>query len=433
MPRTAGEGGGRQTTDWSPSKPQIPVQPTAPKVDTMATARETINRETQRLKERDLALSKKLEQEKSAYQKARKPIYENMNKEAKGFEAQRQNLMTDAKAAGQRTDQTYQTFTTKMEKFANQAEKEAQNAMTLQQLADPESSAAFQNYKKLYETQAQGENQQGLANFGVLSALGGQSANASMAGLGPMTAGQQAAMFAGSQRQAGEAFANTQRRMQSLRDQGLATGLDAHRYQYEAGQGAKKLLQGAVDQRLGMEKDWSALGAANRGEQAGYQSDITGSRMATQGRALGAAQEDYGLNTGLTRDITARQAGLSQMQMGQANADIGNVMTQQQIAAQQAAASEAADAQRQAAMMGMIGTVGGAAIGAFGGPAGMAAGAAAGGALGRGAAEASSSGGSYTASAPAQNANYNLGMQQQSYNPGGGYQGNYYLASRMQK
>lgn len=425
MPRGAGDPGDVPSRVSTGSSANAAPKPGAPMVDRMATSRETIDRETQRLKERDAELTRKIEAEKNKYQTARKPIYENMDKEAKGFEAQRQNLMTDAKAAGQRTDQTYQTFTTKMEKFANDAEKEAQNAMTLQQLADPESSAAFQNYKKIYETQAQGENQQGLANFGVLSALGGQSANASMQGLGPMTAGQQAAMFAGSQRQAGEAFANTQRRMQALRDQGLASGLDAHRYQYEAGQGAKKLFQGAVDQRLGMEKDWSALGAANRGEQAGYQSDITASRMGTQGRALGAAQEDYGLNTGFLRDATQRQAGLSQMQMGQANADIGTQMTQQQIAEQRAAASEAADAQRSAAMMGMLGTVGGAAIGAFGGPAGMAAGAAIGGGLGNAA------GSSYTASSPAPNTNYNLGMNRQTYNPGGGYQGNYYLANRM--
>lgn len=427
MPRTGGEGGGSyrsvESRSFAPTPAPKPVsQPV--KVNPVATARDTINQQTQALKNRDVELTKKLEDEKNKYQAAKKPVYEAMDKAASGFEARRQNLLTDAKNAGQRTDKTYETFTTKMEKFANDAEKEAQNAMTLEQLADPANSAAFKNTRGLFETEAQGENTQGLANFGVLSALGGQSANASMQGLGPLTAGQQAAMFAGSQRQAGEAFANTQRRMQALRDQGLTQGLAAHQNQYEAGQGAKRMFAGAVDQRLGMEKDWAALGERNRGEQAGLQSDITGSQMGTQQRRLSGAQEDYGLNTGLNRDITQRQAGLSQMQIGQANADIGTQMTQQQIEQQRQAAADAAEAQQKAAMFQMAGTLGGAAIGAFGGPAGSAIGGALGGAAGAG-----QGGGSYTAQQPA-GQGYNLGLQPSTYNAGG-YQGNYYLSNRM--
>ena len=243
-----------------------------------------------------------------------------------------------------------------------------------------------------------------------------------------MTTGQQMSLASMSQRQAGEAFANTQRRVQGLRDQGLQQGLSAHQNQYNAGQDSKRMFQGSLDQRSGLEGSYQGLSQGLRGERSGYQGSIANANMGKQTRALGGLQENLGIDQGFARDVVGRGAGLSQMKMGQANADMGQLQTQQQMQAQTSAANAAASAQQNAAMIGAAGTVAGAAIGSFGGPAGTMAGATLGGMAGK---MAAGDGG--TAVAPQQApANMGLGMQQSTYNPNAGnYAGRYSLAGRM--
>ena len=352
----------------------------------------------------------------SGYQSGKKPYLQDLDNSSKQYESGRKQLMREAEGQANDATQTYADLSSKMRKSAEDSSKEAGNAMTLAQLADPANSAAFNNYNGIFQNQAQNEGRQGQADYGVLASLGAKATGNGMAGMGPMTAGQQAAMMAGSQRQAGEAYANTQRRMQSLRDQGLQTGLAAHQNQYDMGQQARNFNQQVIGNSANLQSQAiSGLGSL-RGERGGYQGDIAGAQSGRAMRGLGNLQEDFGMNQGFRGDVMQRGNALSGAQQTRQDVLEGRQMAKEGAAAQASAQESAGNKAMIGAGIGAIGTIGGAAVGSMAGPVGTAAGASLGGAAGNalGSQVAGDSMGAGSAG------RYNLGVQQPVMNQGFG-------------
>lgn len=314
-------------------------------------------------------------QRNDTYKQGRDEAYKGFDATSAQSEWRAKGLLDEADEQSSDAKKVYKNVSTRMDSVVNDAEHEQKSAMTLGQYMDPSKSAAFNNVNNMYQSQAQNEGRQGLADVGVLGSLGAQSMGQGMAGMGPMTAGQQMGMLAQSQRQAGTAYANTQNRMQSLRDQGLQSGFKFHDKAYEAGLDAKNRYNNALKDREGV----TARGIQNmgilRGERNGYGGQIVGEQNARTGRGLGKTQEDYGMDTSFEQDKLARGNSIETSKVALSDKDyaryMGEVMQGQSVQAQQSA--------QRAQMVGtglqVAGTVAGSAIG---GPAGGMAGGAAG-------------------------------------------------------
>jgi len=251
-----------------------------------------------------------------------------------------------------------------------------------------------------YGDEARGENRRGQADFGVLSSLGAQS----MGNFGnqPMTVGQQMAMAAQSQRQAGEAFSGAQRRVQGLRDQGLQSlmmnrdrgletssnlrgrgvdndsrmrergieaGFDRSDAAYAAGESARDRQGSLMRDRDGMERGFRNFEINSRSEREGLSQNLSASEKGQAARGINRASENRGMNMEVERSRMAevmRKAGASEASI--------------QLKLGQMAAEQAQYAKTAGAAVSAVGTVGGAMVG---GPAG----AAAGGAIGKGISE----------------------------------------------
>lgn len=307
------------------------------------------------------------------YQEGRDVVYNDLKNQSRDLEIQKKGLLSEAESQANDARNVYQNLGSKFDKISSDAEREAGDAMTLKQYMDPANSQAFQNVNNLYQNQAQNEGRAGLADYGVLASLGAQASGAGMAGMGPMTAGQQMGMLAQSQRQAGEAYANTQRRMQALRDQGLQTGLAFHGKAYEAGLNAKDRFRNSLVDREGLTQRDVALQQGLRGERGGFQDQISAQQGRRSGLDLGRLQENYGMDSGFDRDVLGRGNALRASRLGLSDKEFGKNMGSI-LRGDQAAESEAA-ANRQ--LVGSAARV----AGSFFGPGGAMAGAGVGNAL----------------------------------------------------
>jgi hypothetical protein len=166
----------------------------------------------------------------------------------------------------------------------------------------------------LFGSEIQSTRQRGLADAGVLSALGMQATNL-LGGSQPMTGGQMAAIAGQQGAQASEAYASAQRRMRDLEDQrrsyqvsslqtmgdraselrrdslsaegalregGLLAGREESNKAYDRGYLAQTEAMDRTANRLadlmGGEGDYNRMAADLRGEQSGYGRDIYGAR-----------------------------------------------------------------------------------------------------------------------------------------------------------
>ncbi len=310
-----------------------------------------------------------------------------------------------------------------------------QSAMSLGEYQDPSNRVASA-YRDLYgqmgeqgagmfQNDISGTRQRGRADAGVLQSLGMQAAESQMGQ--PMTAGQQAAIMAAQGRQAAEAYAGAQQRAQNLEDQArnyrlamLGKGMEAGREESTKAYDRSRMAQESAMERtvnriadiMRAEQTQAGLQSGLRGEQMGYQTGMTGQQRLTQDqiRSLEQTQQEradlaaearlkqkfgtLGEDLRIAREMAQLGAAPSQrkeqMITEKALREIDIVAAQNnletQLAAQEAqltAAKESAEAQRQAALFGALGQVGGAVIGGLttaGNPAGAATGAAAGGA-----------------------------------------------------
>lgn len=247
------------------------------------------------------------------------------------------------------------------------ARTQAGQAMSLKDAGDP-NNAVHTAVRGMYDTQAQQEGKRGLADAGVLAGLGAQAfGNQLGAAGGPMTGSQMSILANASQAQSGAAYANTQRRMANLRDQGLQQGFIESDRQYQRGERARDRYSNTIgDVQRGSLAE-SQRGEAARNEQTGLADRTTNMKYGRQREKLGAGQAISGLQYGQAQAGIGRDQAAEDYRLG--NKQQGYVNQMNDIS------------QRQAGVMGALssGIQGGAtALGyAYGGPAG---GAAAGGA-----------------------------------------------------
>lgn len=250
-----------------------------------------------------------------------------------------------------------------------------------------------QNIQGLYENQAQNEGRQGLADVGVLSALGMQNM-AGQLGNVPMTGGQLQALMGANQAQSGAAYAQTQRRLQSLRDQGLAGNLDMQNTGLANQVDLQKsgLTNQVGQQNRGVEQGFSRSDSAYQkglNAQDRYR-DAIGDYEGASDRQLARDQNfrnQRGDISGRTYDLQSRMSDINrgvgsadtQRRMTMYNAHVGG---QQANTAGQIAGINAGEQQRGQMIGGGVQALGTAAGAYFGGPAGAAAGGQAGKAVG---------------------------------------------------
>ncbi len=308
-----------------------------------------------------------------------KTYLDSMSRATGAYKPVLQDLMNQAKAQADDSSKVYQgSIQPKLKGMLDADYKEAYGengvggAMSLSEAGDP-NNKLMTSIRDNYNQQGANVQRQGLASSGVLGALGAQNAASAFGAQGsPMTVGQQQALYASSQGQAGQAFARAQQQMQNLRDQGNEQAFAQNTEQYNRGERAK-----------GRAKD---AGTQFADEEGRYQDRQSGYR-AEQGK--GAADMmgiDLGL-AGATRDYNDQNASIQQGNIyndinraqGADNQVYGNRMATEQQRLGNANAAKAG----QASMIGGITTAAGTVAGAyFGGPAGAMAGGAAGSALG---------------------------------------------------
>ena len=233
-----------------------------------------------------------------------------------GYQQQLGGLLKEAETAGEDARKVYtNTVQPNLKNILDDSQREAASAMTLEQSMDPNNSVAA-SFRNFYDQQAQGARQAGMADVGVMQALGAQAFGGQMGAGGPMTGGQMAAMMGQNQSQAGMAMANTQRRVQDLRDQGIAEGWRQTDTAYGRGQDAKDRYRQSVGDVSGAQADYQDLRQGLREERTGYGQERLGSKT----RALDTAR-DYGmgkssLGYGLAQEGLDRDAGLISKRRG---------------------------------------------------------------------------------------------------------------------
>lgn len=240
------------------------------------------------------------------------------------------------------------------------AQRQSSQAMSLADAGNVNNSV-HQGVRGLYDQQGQGVRNQGIADYGVLSALGSQATQNTMGAGGPMTGSQMQLLNAGNQQQAGQAFQRAQQNMQRLKEQGINRGFEESDKQYNRGQQAKDRYQGSIENyESGMDRN-NARQKGFRDEDMGYNSDR------------------FGMQKGMSQTHFENQNASNNRDMAQTGAEYGN--RQAQIANQMAAAN-AENASKRGILGGMV-QAGGAGVGAMmggaaGGPQGAAYGASAG-------------------------------------------------------
>ncbi len=304
---------------------------------------------------------RKAAEEEEAAQKAQ-GIYDTNSSYNSQLAASGKKYLDQMDQAHQNSNATYSNaILPNLKNLMEQSKNDASHAMTLQQYMDPNNAVA-KSTRDLYETEAQGENKQNLANTGIMQAMGAQSFSNSLAGAGPMTGGQLQALMAGNQAQSGNQYMRSQQRVQDLRDTGLNMGFQQSQNAYNAGIGAQ--------QRFG-------ANTTNYGNSALAQQ---------QGN-----EQNAGLHNAIgNQDLLRQQAN----DMQKAGVDMSAINAQ----IMQANAQQAAQANMGTAALGAVGT----GVGAyFGGPAGAAAGNKIGTSVGE---QSAQSGGSYGYQSPYANA-----------------------------
>ena len=166
-------------------------------------------------------------------------------------------------------------------------------AMTLGEAGDPNNYVQTA-VRDMYENQAQRTQKSGLAASGVLGSLGAQNAATAFGSSGPMSVGQQQALYAASQGQAGQAYARSQRQMDTLRQQGIAQGFIESDKQYNRGLDVRDRTQQGVKDLDNLENNYLGKQKGLRDERNRYAAD----RM---GINIGQAGEDRNIDEDLSK------------------------------------------------------------------------------------------------------------------------------------
>lgn len=206
--------------------------------------------------------------------------------------------------------------------LTGQAMGNASGAMTLQDAQNP-NNAVEQGVQGMYNQQAQGIQNQGLADYGTMSALGNEATANTMGSSGmPMTGAQMQLLQGSNTAQAGQAFANAQNQANQLKMQGLGAGLNQSNLMYEQGQQAHQQAVGDVGTQAGFNQGGlqniygaQQAGAGNvyNAQQGGLSSVFNANNNATNsvfGANQGQASTNYNVDTGMA----GAQYGVDQAQ-----------------------------------------------------------------------------------------------------------------------
>jgi hypothetical protein len=233
----------------------------------------------------------------------------NYTTSATDANANYQNAMSglagQSQSAANNANQVYNSVQSGLTTLSDQAQKNASGAMTLQQMEDPNNSVASAT-RDMYNNQAQGMQQAGTANVGVMQSLGAQATAQQLGSMGlPTTGAQMQSMMAANQGQAGTAMANVQNQVNNLKLQGIQQGQNQSNLAYQNGQQAVGTASGLEQARQGASSQNVGVQQGLRGEQAGY-----------AGNEQNSAQNLAGLNYGVAQNNANAQAGILTGQTG---------------------------------------------------------------------------------------------------------------------
>lgn len=283
--------------------------------------------------------------------------------EASGLLSQYQTKINDLSAqatnqASDATDTYTNTILPELKNVMGTAKTNASQAMSLEQAGDP-NNPVMKAVRDLYNKQGQQARLQGQQDFGVLSALGAQSAQGQFGAAGnPMTAGQMGQIYAANQGQAGNAYAKAQQRMYDLQQQGIDKGFDQSNQIYQFGQQAQDRYGNSIKDIQNSQDQYYDSQGKFRGELGGYAGDLFGA---------GAAYNTDQMNMNMMGSDIAK---------GNAYAGTGreqNALNQKYGAQQQAANNDLAASTANNASKGQfISSMASLGAGSFGGAAGSA-------------------------------------------------------------
>lgn len=233
------------------------------------------------------------------------------------IKGQADSYMQDAATQGADARKVYTgTIQPRLQGIMEDAQRESNSAMTLQQAGDP-NNAVQTAYRNQYNQEGANAMKQGQADAGVLAGLGAQATAQQIGGAGPMTGGQMAAMQGANMSQAGQAAFNAQKRMNDLRQQGMDVGREESGKQYDRGQSAKDRYRGSVADYAGASSDEYNrqhaenqerfdMGSGVAGLGYGTQMDDYNRRQAALGNKYGQQMANY---QGQAQQSSAEQAG----------------------------------------------------------------------------------------------------------------------------
>ncbi len=249
------------------------------------------------------------------------------------------------------------------------AQKNAAGAMTLQQAGDPNNDVATAT-RKMYGDQAQGINREGLADAGVLQAMGSQATAGQFGAAGGlMTGGQLQALQGANLGQSGAAMARAQGRANDLRQQGIQAGSNASAAQYNRGVDANNYYNNTIGNYQNGYQTMNDNQDKYRQNIGAGQQNIFGTTMGQANANLGIGTGLAGLKYGIDTQGQNRQLAFENDKAGVQQGQLINDINSQN--------------EKTMAMSKGVGTVvGGVAGGMMGGPAGAAAGSQAGAGVG---------------------------------------------------
>lgn len=236
-------------------------------------------------------------QNASKYQAGRNALTTDYSKSYANASAEARKYQSQAEDQAKNAQTNYSNvLAPNMQSYLDRAGSEARGAMSLSEAGDI-NNKYIQDTTKLYDQRAANEGRRGLADTGVLQSLGAQATATQLGGAGlPMTGGQLIALQGANQSQAGQAYANVQKRMAALRDQGLETGMKRSDMQYERGQGAVDRYGKGINQASDLGINQNRLMSGLRGEASGYGENASSADLAGLGRRQSDLSEDFDLD-----------------------------------------------------------------------------------------------------------------------------------------
>jgi len=334
---------------------------------------------------------------------------ENVSKNEGNFRKELSDLKSRSAGDEDRLRKDYDTeINPRLKSQMDARKQDASSAMSLKEAGDVNNSV-HKGVRSLYDERGAGARRQGLADYGMLAALGAQATG--NAG-GPMTGSQLQNVQAANNRQAGSAYNNALQRSQSLEDEGINRGFDESSRQYDRGVAANMAYDNSVNNYQNAGNSFNSQAQGMRGEQAGYTGDIRnssateestrnnnvqsvmstdrGMKQADTSRAYGNNSEDFNQDmTNSTSDYNETQnfntqdantqKGFDDADMAQSNGVAQNMRQDGYATLGKVEAGKAADNATNTAVASAAGSVIG---GIYGGPAGAAAGGAVGNAAG---------------------------------------------------